>query len=209
MTGPADQCDGLTFLFFRGFFLEITVFNLLVFCSLFSDSAYILLVKLFLELFQFARQFVKTSLMIYAYFRYMIDQGNVHFLHLMRYVFQQQSFYYFHMHINQFLLLRKFSFTLDLFTYQLDFSFFWPLNLLLSPSYFFFSKFLAISYAFCILWMLVDMSCATRVMNNNLRNNFYINNFLCVQQNKSDLGHMLPSQQLIKNSQKKLLAVRF
>ena len=124
MTGPTDQCDGLTFLFFRGFFLEVTVFNLLVFCSLFSDSAYILLVKLFLELFQFARQFVKTSLMIYAYFRYMIDQGNVHFLHLMRYVFQQQSFYYFHMHINQFLVLRKFSFTLDLFTYQLDFSFF-------------------------------------------------------------------------------------
>ena len=58
---------------------------------------------------------------------------NVDFL--MRHVLPQQSLYYFHTVYQSICSFENlFSFSSNLFTYQLDFSHFWPLNLLLSSS---------------------------------------------------------------------------
>ena len=62
----------------------------------------------------------------------------------------------------------------DLFTYQLDLTFFWPLNLL--PS----TCFPVSSGLFLVLWMLVTVH-KIRVANNNLWNNIYGKPFWCVR----------------------------
>ena len=59
-------------------------------------------------------------------------QQNVGIQFLMKYVFQQQFLHCFTRSSNQFLIFNTsfFSISSDFFTYQLDFSLFWPLNLL-------------------------------------------------------------------------------
>ena len=64
-------------------------------------------------------------LMVYSYFFMIIDQENVGTF-LMTHILQQQFLYCFTWCTNQFLLLSIFSFSSDFFTYQLDFSLFWP-----------------------------------------------------------------------------------
>ena len=85
----------------------------------------------------------------YSYF-IIIDQ-NVSFL--MKQVFNNSLCFSSTLCIYQFLILNTlFSFPADFFTYQLDFSLFWPLNLL-SPSILFPSFFL-FHILFQTMWML-------------------------------------------------------